>query len=80
MKKLTAVALALLMLISLFACEQKTKYRVEVENGTFIDLKDRYAEGEEVRLKTYIVYDASPTVTVDGERLSPELEGYQYLV
>lgn len=79
-KKLVSIALALLMLLLPLACERKTTYRVIVENGTFIDLKSRYAEGEEVRLKTYIVYDASPTVTADGERLSPELDGYEYLV
>ena len=79
-KKLAAIVLALLMLLLPLACERKTTYRVIVENGTFIDLKSRYAEGEEVRLKTYIVYDASPTVTADGERLSPELEGNAYLV
>ena len=78
--RLTAIALALLMLVPMLACTRKTTYRVIVENGVFIDLKDRYAEGEEVRLKTYFVYDASPTVTVDGERLSPEPEGYEYIV
>ena len=79
-KKLAAIALALLTLLLPFACERKTTYRVIDEHGVFIGLKDRYAAGEEVRLKTYIVYDASPTVTADGERLSPELEGNQYLV
>ena len=79
-KKFAAIVLALLTLLLPLACERKTTYRVIAENGTFIDLKSRYAEGEEVRLKTYIVYDASPTVTADGERLSPELEGNAYLV
>ena len=79
-KKFAAIILALLLLLLPLACEGKTTYRVIVENGSFVDLKTRYAEGEEVRLKTYIVYDASPTVTVDGERLSPELDGYEYLV
>lgn len=79
-KRLAAIVLALLMLLLMPACKQKPTYRVIVENGAFIDLKDRYAAGEEVRLKTYIVYDASPTVTADGERLSPELEGNAYLV
>ena len=78
--RLTAVILALVMLSALAACVQKPTYRVVIENGAFIDVKDRYAEGEEVRLKTYIVMDASPTVTADGERLSPEMEGYDYLV
>ena len=79
-KKLAAIVLSLLMILPELACKQETTYRIIVENGVFVDLKDRYAEGEEVRLKTYVVMDASPTVTADGERLSPELEGYQYLV
>ena len=79
-KRIVLITLALLMLLLPLACERKTTYRVIVENGTFVDLKTSYAEGEEVRLKTYIVYDASPTVTVDGERLSPELEGSAHLV
>lgn len=79
-KKSIVIVLALMMLLLLFACEKKPTYRVIVENGMFVDLKERYAEGEEVRLKTYIVMDATPTVTVDGERLSPELDGYEYLV
>ena len=58
------------------------KYRVDYggKKGVFIDAKDAYEEGEEVRLKTWIVYDASPTVTADGERLTPDTEGYEYLV
>ena len=79
-KRIVLIALAVLTLLLPLACERKPTYRVIAENGAFIDLKSRYAEGEEVRLKTYIVYDASPTVTADGERLSPETEGYQYLV
>ena len=79
-KKVVSVALILLMLLLPLACEKKPTYRVIVENGMFVDLKERYAEGEEVRLKTYIVMDASPTVTADGERLSPKLDGYEYLV
>ncbi len=79
-KRLTALVLALLMLVPLLACGGKPTYRVEVESGAFIGLKKRYAEGDRVRLKTYIVYDASPTVTVDGERLSPEVEDNAYLV
>lgn len=79
-RRWTSIALTLLTLMLSLACVQKPTYRVIVENGAFIDLKGRYAEGETVRLKTYIVMDASPTVTVDGERLSPELDGYKYLV
>ena len=81
-RRAAAIVLAVLMLVTLIACKEDKKptYSVIVENGAFIDLKDRYAAGEEVRLKTYIVYDASPTVTADGERLSPEVEGYEYLV
>ena len=79
-KKLAAVVLALLVLLLPLACERRTTYRVIDEHHAFIDLKSRYAEGEKVRLKTYIVMDATPTVTVDGERLSPELDGYEYLV
>ncbi len=79
-KKSVAIVLALLMFLLPLACEKKPTYRVIVENGMFVDLKERYAEGEEVRLKTYIVMDASPTVTADGERLSPKLDGYEYLV
>jgi len=79
-KKSIVIVLALMMLLLPFACEKKPTYRVIAENGMFVDLKERYAEGEEVRLKTYIVMDASPTVTADGERLSPKLDGYQYLV
>ena len=74
-----AFVLTLLLMLPL-ACVQKPKYRVIAENDLFVDLKDRYAEGETVRLKTYILMDASPTVTVDGERLSPEVDGYEYLV
>lgn len=50
-------------------------YRVDPGDQTdvFIDLKERYAAGDEVVLKTYIVMDASPVVTVDGERLSPRV-------
>ena len=79
---LTAIVLIVLILTLLAACTQKTTYRVVIENGPFIDVKDRYAEGEKVRLKTYIVMDASPIVTVDGERLSPDLDEneYEYLV
>ncbi len=79
-KKLAAIVLSILMLLPALACERKPTYRVIAENGAFIGLKDRYAEGEEVRLKTYVVIDASPTVTADGERLSPNLDGYEYLV
>ncbi len=79
-KKCITIVLVLLLFLLLFACEKKPTYRVIAENGMFVDLKERYAEGEEVRLKTYIVMDASPTVTADGERLSPELDGYEYLV
>ena len=78
-RELAVMALSMLLMLPL-ACEQKPTYRVIVENGAFIDLKERYAEGDEVRLKTYFVYDASPIVTVDGERLSPEQEGNAYLV
>ncbi len=58
------------------------KYHVDYDGkqSVFIDAKDAYEEGEEVRLKTWFVYDASPTVTVDGVRISPEAEGYQYTV
>ena len=81
-RRAAAIVLAVLMLVTLIACKEDKKptYRVIVENGAFLDLKESYEAGEEVRLKTYIVYDASPTVTADGERLSPEVEGYAYLV
>lgn len=59
-------------------------YRVDLGGGkgAFVDVKDRYAAGEKVVLKTHMVMDASPTVTVDGERLSPDLdnEDYRYIV
>ena len=50
-------------------------YRIDYgeKRGAFIDAVDRCAAGETVRLKTYIVYDASPIVTADGERLCPLL-------
>lgn len=79
-RRLTAILLAAVMLVLLSSCVQRQTYRVVIENGPFIDMKERYAEGEEVRLKTYIVMDASPTVTADDERLSPQTEGYDYLV
>ncbi len=79
-KKWTAIVLVWLMLLLPLACEEKPTYRVIDEKGVFIGLRERYAAGEEVRLKTYIVMDATPTVTADGERLSPELEGNKYLV
>lgn len=59
-------------------------YRVDLsgQEDIFVDVKDRYAAGERVVLKTYVVMDASPIVTVDGERLSPDLsnEDYRYIV
>lgn len=79
-KKSVAIVLALLMFLLPLACEKKPTYCIIVENGVFVDLRERYAEGETVRLKTHIVMDASPTVTADGERLSPEFDGYQNLV
>ena len=59
-----------------------TTYLVTTQNPyAFIDLKERYAEGDEVVLKTYIVMDASPVVTADGERLTPDMtEDGMYLV
>jgi hypothetical protein len=83
-KNLLRCAAALAASTALFAGCAKTapKYHVDYgdKKGVFIDAKDSYAEGEEVRLKTYFVYDASPTVTADGVRLSPEAEGYAYTV
>ncbi len=50
-------------------------YRIDFgdHKGAFIDVDDRYAAGDEVVLKTYLVMDASPVVTADGERLVPEV-------
>jgi hypothetical protein len=81
-KRIPVLALiALMVMTMLFGCTKKELYRVEYANkGAFIDAKDTYAAGERVELKTYIVMDASPTVTVDGERLSPRVDGYDYLV
>ena len=80
MRKRILAAIVLAAMILLTACTRETTYRVTVDSGSFMGLKDRYAAGEEVRFKTYIVYDASPTVTADGECLLPEVEGYSYLV
>lgn len=58
-------------------------YRIDFgeQRDAFVDVKDRYAAGEKVRLMTYMVMDATPVVTADGERLSPSMtEDYQYLV
>ncbi len=81
-KRIPILALiALLVMTMLFGCTKKELYKIEYANkGAFIDAKDAYAAGERVELKTYIVMDASPTVTVDGERLSPRVDGYDYLV
>ena len=49
-KKSVAIVLALLMFLLPLACEKKPTYRVIVENGMFVDLRERYAEGETVRL------------------------------
>lgn len=75
------ICILLVGVITMFGCSKKDLYRVEYGNkSAFIDAKDRYAAGETVTLRTYIVMDASPTVTVDGERLSPRVDGYEYLV
>ncbi len=82
-KRTLALFIALLSVsIVLCGCSGQPTYRVDYgeKKGVFIDAKDRYAEGETVRLKVYLVMDASPTVTADGERLTPEVEGYSYLV
>lgn len=41
------------------------------DEDVFVDVKERYAPGETVELKTYMVMDATPVVTADGKRLSP---------
>ncbi len=55
--------------------DETPTYRVDAgeKAGAFIDLRERYAAGDEVVLKTYIVMDASPVVIADGERLSPRV-------
>ena len=58
-------------------------YRIDFggRNSMFIDAPERCAAGDEVVLKTYIVMDATPVVTVDGERLSPDVsDDYRYLL
>ena len=77
------IGVLLLGLILLIGCAKTKKVLYKVDYGgrdVFIDAKDAYAAGERVDLRTYIVMDATPTVTVDGERLSPRVDGYEYLV
>jgi len=77
-----AVLLAALLLLFVGCTKNVPFHHVDYgdKKDAFIDAKDYYEEGELVRLKTYIVMDATPIVTADGKRLSPKLEGYEYLV
>ena len=83
-RKLLRCTAALAAAAALFTgcAKSAPKYHVDYgeKKGVFVDAEDAYEAGEEVRLKTYVVMDASPTVTADGVRLSPEYDGYAYLV
>lgn len=56
--------------------DEEESYYVDLgeDKDVFLDVKERYAPGETVELKTYTVMDATPVVTADGERLSPRSE------
>ncbi|MBR0508093.1 MAG: hypothetical protein IJJ86_05745 [Clostridia bacterium] len=75
-----AVLAAVVLMVG--CAKSAPKYRVDYgeQKYVFIDAEEYYEAGDEVRLKTYLVMDASPTVTADGRRLTPETEGYKYLV
>lgn len=80
MKRILIAALLLTMLLPVGCGGQKYAVDYIGKKDVFLDAKERYSAGEQVQLKTYAVMDASPKVTVDGERLSPEVVDYTYLV